>query len=161
MQERTTMKDQEKTVSSRTLNSRDIGETENALRALLDGVLTGTGLDYHGWVALKVTSDRQSPIEVAELVQLLVSGLKIDERRAAEVIDDLRAKAVFVGSTHVDTDTVTATAPGAALYQRLNAQVQGVTAQMYAGLEVDDLAAAYRVLATLTERANALLAGAG
>jgi hypothetical protein len=29
---------------------------------------------------------------------------------------------------------------------------------MYAGLETDDLAAAYRVLSTLTERANGLLA---
>jgi hypothetical protein len=81
--------------------------------------------------------------------------------RAGFAQDDLRATGVFVGSTDdADEDTVTVTESGSALYQRLNAQVQGVAALMYAGLEVDDLAVAYRVLSTLTERANALLARA-
>jgi DNA-binding MarR family transcriptional regulator len=153
------MKDQQ--AQSRTLTSRDIGETENALRAVLNGVLAGTGLDYNRWVALKVANDRQSSMADAELVRLLMAGLKIDESTADEVIGDLRANGMFATSSNDVDDTVTVTDEGASLYQRLSAQVQGVAAQMYAGLEVDDLAVAYRVLSTLTERANVLLAQAG
>jgi hypothetical protein len=36
---------------------------------------------------------------------------------------------------------------------------QQLTQRLFSGIDHDDLAAAYRVLSTLTERANALLAG--
>ena len=50
------------------------------------------------------------------------------------------------------------TAPGTSLYYRLNGEIRQVSQQIYAGLPTDDLAAASRVLTTITERANALLA---
>ena len=59
-----------------------------------------------------------------------------------------------------DSRAVVVTAQGQALHERLSTSLQVVTAQMYAGLDADDLAVAYEVLATLAERANSLLAKA-
>jgi hypothetical protein len=137
-----------------TLTTRTIGETENALRAILNRNLVGTGLDYHSWVALKVASESSSVLSPADLSTFLQGGLKIDEAAAADAINDLLARELLAGGDVA----VEATPQGTVLYQRLNDRFGQLTRQMYAGLETDDLAAAYRVLSTLTERANALLA---
>jgi hypothetical protein len=62
------------------LTSRNIGETENALRAILMRVLAGTGLDYPRWIALQCVSLSPSPVLVADVIAQLKGGLKIDER---------------------------------------------------------------------------------
>jgi DNA-binding MarR family transcriptional regulator len=135
------------------LTSRNIGETENALRGLLTRTLGGTGLDYHRWVALLVTNS-QAPIAASQLATQLRAGLKIDEPTADEVIGDLQARGLIV-----EHDAkLEPTAEGSALFARINAEVRQLTQRLYAGIEPGDLAAAYRVLSTLTERANALLA---
>jgi hypothetical protein len=140
-----------------TLTSRDVGLTENALRALLESVLAGTGVDYHQWVALNAASGSQTPPTTDGLIGLLVEGLKIDEERARVVIADLQNRGDFDST---DSRTVVVTAQGKALHERLTASLRVVTAQMYDGLDLDDLAVAYEVLATLAERANAMLAQA-
>jgi len=135
------------------LTSRNIGETENALRGLLTRTLSGTGLDYHRWVALLVTNSR-APVVASELAAQLRAGLKIDAPTADEVIGDLGARGLIA-----ERDAKLGPTPeGAALFARLNTEVQQLTRQLFVGIEPADLAAAYRVLATLTERANALLA---
>jgi hypothetical protein len=50
------------------------------------------------------------------------------------------------------------TESGATLYQQLRDRIAPVTQELYGGLEVDDLIVARRVLATILERANAVLA---
>jgi DNA-binding MarR family transcriptional regulator len=135
------------------LTSRTVGETENALRGLLTRTLSGTGLDYHRWVALLVTNT-QAPIPASHLAAQLRGGLKIDESTADEVIGDLQAHGLIV-----EHDArLGPTAEGSALFARINAEVRQLTQRLYAGIDHDDLAAAYRVLSTLTQRANALLA---
>jgi hypothetical protein len=146
-----------RTAQRHTLTSRDVGLTENALRALLASVLADTGLDYYQWVALNAASGSESPLTPDGLIGLLVQGLKIDEERARVVIADLQNRGDFDST---DSRTVVVTAQGNALYERLTASLDVVTAQMYDGLDVDDLAVAYEVLATLAERANAMLAHA-
>jgi hypothetical protein len=49
------------------LTPRTIGETENALRALLTRTLDGSGLDYPGWVVLTTVARSPSPMPAAEL----------------------------------------------------------------------------------------------
>jgi DNA-binding MarR family transcriptional regulator len=135
------------------LTSRNIGETENALRAILIKTLSGTGLDYHRWVALKAASEGQAPISRSELAKQLKGGLKINDATADEVIDDLQEHNIFDRAG----DNLSPTPHGRSLYQRLNGEISQQSQQIYAGLDADDLAAAYRVLSTITERANALL----
>jgi DNA-binding MarR family transcriptional regulator len=136
------------------LSSRTIGETENALQAILARTLTGTELDYHRWVTLKVISETTPPISETAAVQELVNGLKIDQPTAADVIATLDAS----GTVDRTGDTLHLTSQGAALYERLNNEIRQVAQQMWAGLDAEDLATAHRVLSTIKERANTLLA---
>jgi DNA-binding MarR family transcriptional regulator len=138
-----------------TLTTRDIGLAENALRAVLEQTLAGTGLDYHRWVALKATSDSPTPPSPGELAALMTGGLKIDAATAAAVIDALGEQGIF----ETDGNAVAVTPAGAALYRRLSEEIGQLSRKMYTGLDPDDLTVAGRVLATLTERANARLAG--
>jgi len=138
----------------RILNSRDIGITENALRAVLTKTLTSSNLDYNRWVALKVLAESTSPTLATDLAKQLKGVLKIDDATVVEVLDDLKERGIFGEAG----DVVSPTADGASLYRRLNDQIRQVSEQMYSGLDVNELATAYRVLSTLAERANAILA---
>lgn len=135
------------------LTSRNIGETENALRAILIRVLAGTGLDYTRWVALQFVSLSQSPVPVDAVIAQLERGLKIAEPAARNTIADLQSRQILT----VADDKASATEAGAALYQRLRDRISQVTQRLYADLSVEDLTAARRVLATVLERANAIL----
>lgn len=136
------------------LTSRTIGETENALRAILTKTLTGTDLDYHRWVALKLVSEADPSISHAAAVERLVGGLKIDHATAVDVIAHLQAGAIVTTTGN----ELVLTPHGTSLYQRLNDEMRQLAQQMWAGLDMDDLATAHRVLSTITERANTLLA---
>jgi|SRR5687768_3838279 len=135
------------------LTSRDIGETENALRAILVRTLSGTGLDYARWVALKVVSEGPREISTTELSKTLKAKLRLDDATAREMIDDLQAKQILDA---VD-DGVSITPDGLSLHRRLVDDIKEVSVQIYAGLAPADLATAYRVLSTIRERANAVL----
>ncbi len=136
------------------LTSPMIGQTENALRAVLMRTLNGTELDYYRWVALKVVSDSREPLSAYDLVARLKGALKIDDATATESIDYLKAHDIL---DHAG-DVLTPTESGTALYRRLSDQIRENAQKIYAGLAADDLAVAYRVLSTITDQANALLA---
>jgi hypothetical protein len=135
------------------LNSRTIGETENALRAILTRTLAGTGLDYHRWVALKVVAESPAPVTASIAAARLTRGLKIDDAAAHGLLDDLQIRGIVMAA---DTG-LALTTDGTALYQRLNGEVRRLSQQVFADLPVDDLVAAERVLSTITQRANAIL----
>jgi hypothetical protein len=136
------------------LTPRTIGETENALRALLTSTLDGTGLDYAGWVVVTVVARSRSPIPATALVARLTGSLKMDHTAVAARIDVLRGRHILEQSG----DAVTITAEGTALHQRLNTRIEELTEQMWAGLDPDDLVSAHRVHTTITDRGNQLLA---
>jgi DNA-binding MarR family transcriptional regulator len=136
------------------LTTRTLGETENALRALLSQTLQGTGIDYPHWVVLTVVARSQPSISTTELATRLAKSLRIGDAAAVALIDDLRARHILDQAG----DPIALTADGAALFQRLDAKIGALTRQLWAGIDVDDLAAAYRVHSTITDRANHLLA---
>lgn len=135
------------------LTSRNIGETENALRAILIKTLSGTGLDYPRWVALQLVSLSQSALSVDEVLAQLTGGLKIDETSARDARADLENRDIL----QIVGDRFSTTPRGVALFQRVRDQIRPITDRLYAGLRNEDLAVAHRVLATILERANAIL----
>jgi hypothetical protein len=135
------------------LAPRTIGETENALRALLVQTLRGTDLDYPRWVVLSVVARSPSPVSATGLSSRLAANLRIDDASAIALIDVLRARHLV----HDVGDSVAMTPDGTTLFERLDAEIGKLTRQLWAGIEVDDLAAAQRVLATITARADELL----
>jgi hypothetical protein len=142
--------------SEPTLTTRTIGETESALNGVLSKVVGDTGLDELGWVALRlVAAFIPPPVTPAGLTAQLRNSKKVDEAAATEVLRDLED----LGALQRIGDTISTTPEGARLYERLSGEVSKLTAQMWEGLDSADLTTAARVLTTITQRANALLAG--
>lgn len=138
-----------------TLTARTIGETENALQAILRKSLEGSGLQYHDWVALKLICETEPAITRQAALHEMTHGLKVDETTASNVIDDLRAKHVMtVSGDHLETTT-----DGAALYRGINDKIRTNALQMWDGIAPNDLATAFQVLTTIKDRANTILAG--
>ncbi|MFH9861466.1 hypothetical protein [Streptomyces sp. NPDC017202] len=69
-------------------------------------------------------------------------------------VDQLLAK----GLVSADGGTVRATDAGRALYETVSAEPGAVSARIHAGIPAEDRAVAGRVLALITERADAELA---
>jgi DNA-binding MarR family transcriptional regulator len=134
-----------------------IGRTERTLRALMDRVLADTGGSFHEWVALNFTALNGDSIDRGELVTRLADALRIDDAAADATIADLAEQRLLQ------------TGPGSAVelsdagrdrYARIRAAVDQTTAPLYADLPPDDLTTARRVLTTVSDRADSLLARA-
>jgi hypothetical protein len=138
-----------------TLTTRTIGETESALNGILTMVLGGTGLDELGWIALRLVTLMQPSVLETALTAQLSQSKKVDGARAAAVVGDLEKR----GLLQTIDGTISTTTEGTRLFDQLSSEVGKLTAQMWEGLDPADLATAARMLRTITERANALLAG--
>jgi DNA-binding MarR family transcriptional regulator len=79
--------------------------------------------------------------------------LKIDETSARDALAELEN----IDILRTVGDRVSATPSGVALFQRVRDRIRPITERLYAGLSNEDLAVAHRVLATILERANAIL----
>jgi DNA-binding MarR family transcriptional regulator len=141
--------------SEPTLTTRTIGETESALNGLLSKVLADTGLDELGWVALRLVSVMPPPLTAAGLTAQLSASKKVDGAKATAVLADLEGRGIVerIG------DNVSTTPAGARLSDQLTLEVGQLTAHLWEGLDAAELTIAARVLTTITQRANALLAG--
>jgi DNA-binding MarR family transcriptional regulator len=137
-----------------TLTTRTIGETESALNGILSKVLGQTGLDELAWVALRLVSIMPPPLTATKLATQLSHSRKVDEAAAEAVLAALEGR----GLLQMSGDTIATTPEGARLFEQLSGQVNTYIAQMWDGLDSDELATAARVLTTITQRANALLA---
>ena len=131
-----------------------IGEAENTLRALMARYLTGTGLTYHTWVLLNATATGGGQADRRPLTAIAVNGMKIDEA----AVDAAFATLADSGLVTVTADHIRLTDAGSRLHQRVNATMGPTSAGLLRDLPDDDLAAAARVLTTITARANGILA---
>lgn len=135
------------------VTGRHIGECENALRAVLTGrILDGTGLDYPRWVALLLLATGQG-LPLSEAVDRLRTSLKTHQSGAEAVLDALCDQ----GLLKLADGHLSATVDGSATFVRLSAESARLSAVIFGGIDEADLAVTARVLATVTERANAQL----
>ena len=61
-----------------------IGQAENALRALLDRTLAGTGLAYRHWIALSLAVGNDEPVAQDALIERITGVLKVDGTAARD-----------------------------------------------------------------------------
>jgi hypothetical protein len=141
------------TTAHQPLNPQVIGQTEGALGALLGPVLTEARTSFEQWVVLAVTADG-SPVDHAQLVARIVEARKFAAGDVEAAIAELAADDALT----VTEGKVTLTAAGQDLHRRIRARIQEVTSGLF-DFPAEDLATAGRVLATITARANAFLAG--
>jgi DNA-binding MarR family transcriptional regulator len=138
-----------------TLNGQDIGQAERATRALLDAVLAQTDTPFTNWVVLNMLANAGGGLERDELVTRTAGGLRIGAPAIVTALDELLTGG-FVTTT--DDVRIVLTADGEARFARIRAGVDRIAERLYGDLPIADLATAHRVLALVTERANAELA---
>ena len=137
-----------------TLNGQVIGMTHYATRALLQRVLDTVGMSFEQSVVLGLVAASESPIDRDDVVSRTTSGLKVSERAALETLAHLEANGlVSAGSA------ITVTDAGRERQRFIREHVERITESLYGDLPAGDLAVAGRVLTTVTERANSMLAG--
>jgi DNA-binding MarR family transcriptional regulator len=145
------------------LSTRVIGETESALGALLVPLLAEAGLSFLQWVVLSLTTGASTagpgaPASTREqLIDRIANARKVDPADVAAAVSDLEAAAALRCAAD---GTVTLTEAGRASHARLLGRLDEITSYLF-DLPAEDLAVAGRVLATVTARANSVLAGQG
>jgi DNA-binding MarR family transcriptional regulator len=134
------------------LNAQVIGQTESALGALLEPLLARAGITFHQWLVLTVTAATGTSIDRGELTARISGARKVDGATVEAAIAELAAAGLVI------TDgQVALTETGQASYQSIRNSLEKITAQLF-DFPAEDLATAGRVLATVTSRANAVLA---
>jgi hypothetical protein len=137
-----------------TLTGQDIGAAARAGGAVLERLLSRTGTEFQGWVALNVLGTTGPTLGRDDLVGRLVSGLKVDAASVSTSLDELVHSGL---ASQVDGD-VTLTPAGTARFEEIRDGIAEITRRLYGGIPTEDLVVARRVLAAVTERANAELA---
>jgi hypothetical protein len=139
---------------------RIIGLAHYAGRAVLESVLTGFGLTFQQSVTLRLVALADGPVDRDRLAGEVNGSLKTGEAEAYRVLDEL------IGAGLVEADparpsAVRITGAGRDVHASSSARTGQISARIYAGIPCEDLAAAGRVLAVVTERANAELDALG
>ena len=141
------------------LNPQVIGQTESALGALLAPLLAEADMTFLQWVVLSLTAagDATSPgIARDQLIDRIANVRKVDAADVSAAITELENAAALVTTA----GQVTLTDLGRASFNRVRARVDEVTDYVF-DLPAEDLSAAGRILATVSARANRVLANAG
>jgi DNA-binding MarR family transcriptional regulator len=142
------------------LNPQVLGQAENAHRGLLDRILAETGITYHQWVALTVTSVRETTISRRQLAERMTRALRIDEAMALEAIDELSA-AELLDARGDGSSRVQLTDAGRERHRQIRTAIDETITHLYEHIPAEDLATAGRVLTLITARAKDELARSG
>jgi hypothetical protein len=137
-----------------TLNGQILGQAERGARALLDRVLDANATTFDQWVALRFLHAGDDAPEAGAFTEFLGGALRIDRTAGQLIVDQL----VGLGWASLDHDHLALTSGGVARHDRIAAAAAAIAAQLYGGLDSDDLLAAARVLIAVKERADAALA---
>ena len=139
-----------------TFSPRVIGQAEKTLNAILGRELAGTGLTEPQWVILTLAVTGGGPAERDQFTRTVAGALKISETDARDRIGEMAAARQL--QITGEPPAVTATGAALQLHGRISAATTEITQQLWGDLPAGDLVTAGRVLAIITERANAQLA---
>ncbi|MBO1336927.1 MarR family transcriptional regulator [Streptomyces sp. VRA16 Mangrove soil] len=138
------------------LNGQVIGLALYSTRAVLSARLAELGTSFEPMAVLNLLVQHHGSWGRADLVDRLVFTLKIDEAAAQAVVDGVIASGLAEPAPG-DTSTLRLTDRGAALQSRAAEVAAAIASRIYADIPEEELAVAGRVLALLTDRANAEL----
>ncbi|MGW6485539.1 MarR family transcriptional regulator [Streptomyces sp. NPDC055059] len=135
-------------------DARALGLAHYAARGVLEHVLARHGSTFQQQVALRAALTTDAPQAPDDLVAQVQGSLKANTADIRATLDELLAKQLL------DTDGahLRPTDAGRELVATVGAETTPISALIWGGIPAEDLAAAGRVLALVTERANAELA---
>lgn len=142
------------TTTAPVADARALGLAHYAARAVLESVLDRHGATFQQQITLRLVAVAEQPVERDALVAQVVDALKVDAADAHGVVEELGAK----GLVTVDGFRIRVTDVGRDFCTSVTAETGRMSARIWDDIPAQDLAAAGRVLATVTERANAELA---
>jgi hypothetical protein len=138
------------------LSTRLVGETESALGALLAPLLAEAEMTFLQWVVLSLTAPGGASgpgMDRDQLIDRITNARKVDAAAVSAAITELENAEALVAAG----GQVTLTDLGRASFNRVRARVDEVTDYVF-DLPAEDLAAAGRILSTVSARANSVLA---
>ncbi|MGW5419573.1 MarR family transcriptional regulator [Streptomyces sp. NPDC003943] len=135
-------------------DARALGLAHYAARGVLEHVLGRHGTTFQQQIALRAAVTADAPQTADELIAQVRGSLKTDPADIRTTLDELEARKLLVtdGAHLLPTDA------GRELIATLAAETAPISARVWGGIPTEDLAAAGRVLALVTERADAELA---
>jgi DNA-binding MarR family transcriptional regulator len=135
-------------------DARALGLAHYAARGVLERVLARHGLTFQQQVTLRAAVTADAPQTREDLATRIGDSLKADPADIHATLDELLARHLLVADgTHLHP-----TDAGRGLLAAVGAETAPVTARIWGGIPAEDLAAAGRILALVTERADAELA---
>ncbi|MFF0486132.1 MarR family transcriptional regulator [Streptomyces sp. NPDC004435] len=142
------------TTASPVADSRMLGLAHHAARGLLEHVLARHGATFLEQIALRTAVTAEAPQTPDGLVARIRAAVKGDPADARAALDALLAKDLLAadGPHLLPTDT------GRSLLATVGAETAPVSARVWDDIPAEDLAAAGRVLALVTARADRELA---
>ncbi|MGW0876115.1 MarR family transcriptional regulator [Streptomyces sp. NPDC002740] len=135
-------------------DARALALAHYAARGVLEHVLARHGVTFQQQIALRTALTAEAPQTPDDLVTQVQGLLKADPADIRATLDELLAKQLLVA----DGAYLHPTDGGRELMAAVGAETAPVSARVWGGIPAGDLAAAGRVLALVTERANAELA---
>ncbi|MFG2757144.1 MarR family transcriptional regulator [Streptomyces wuyuanensis] len=135
-------------------DARALGLAHYAARGVLEHVLARHGITFRQQIALRAAVTADAPQSPDDLVAQVRTSLKADPADIRTALDELLTGRLLV----TDGTRLRATDAGRELLAAVGAETAPVSARIWGGIPAEDLAAAGRVLTTVTERANAELA---
>ncbi|MGW5047535.1 MarR family transcriptional regulator [Streptomyces griseoluteus] len=135
-------------------DARALGLAHYAARGVLEHVLAQHGITFQQQVVLRAAVTADAPQTPDDLITQVQDSLKADPADLRATLDALLAKQLLVA----DGAHLRSTDAGHELLATVGAETAPITARIWGGISAEDLAAAGRVLALVTERANTELA---
>ncbi|WP_250290050.1 MarR family transcriptional regulator [Streptomyces atroolivaceus] len=135
-------------------DARVLGLAHYAARGVLEHALARHGATFQQQIALRAAVTADAPQTADDLITQVRGFLKADPAGIRVTLDELLAGQLLVE----DGAHLRPTAAGRELLAAVAAETAPVSARIWGGIPAEDLAAAGRVLALVTERADAELA---
>jgi DNA-binding MarR family transcriptional regulator len=153
-----TQKQGEPMTTGPALTGQDIGAAAEAVKTLLDNAAASVGRSASEFVALRVLALRGPITPPSDLRDFLAQQRQfgLDQAGVAEVLAGLEGQGLVSGTLKDGSGPAQLTDAGRAAFGQLGAAVAATSDRLYAGMDQQDLAAARRVLAEVTERAKGL-----
>ncbi|MDR6978045.1 DNA-binding MarR family transcriptional regulator [Streptomyces sp. 3330] len=136
------------------VGGRTIGLAHYAGRAVLERVLARHGLTFQQQITLRAAVAAVGPLESGALVEQVTDALKTGAADVRTAVDTLLSEGLLAA----DGPLVRPTDAARELFAVVSAETGEISARIYAGIPPEDLATTGRVLARVTERADAELA---
>ncbi|WP_399895094.1 MarR family transcriptional regulator [Streptomyces sp. BBFR51] len=135
-------------------NARTLALAHYAARGVLEHVLARHGSTFQQQIVLRAAVTTEAPQTPDDLVAQAQGALKADPADIRATLDELLAKQLL----DADGSHLRPTDAGRELIAAVGAETAPISARIWGEIPAEDLSAAGRVLALVTERANTELA---